>query len=68
MTEEDSKNYRSIVSRMWKEIKEDLERLYEYSDRITQMKNKAADKVEKLAVKNTKKPPKTPGICWYRLR
>ena len=59
MTGEDSKNYRSIVSRMWKEIKEDLERLYEYSDRITQMKNKAAGEVEKPAVKilkNHQKP------------
>ena len=62
MIGEDRQNYRSNVSRIWKEIKEDLERLYEYSDRVTQMKNKAADEVEKPAVKNTKKPPKPPRI------
>ena len=63
LTGEDTKNYRSIVSRMWKEIKEDPERLSEYNDRARQMKNEAAEKsdnVERPAVKNTKKPPKTP--------
>ena len=63
MTGEDRKNYRSIVSRMWKEIKEDPERLSEYNDRARQMKNEAAeksDKVERPVVKSTKKPPKTP--------
>ena len=33
MTGEDRKNYRSIVSRRWKEIKEDPARLSEYNDR-----------------------------------
>ena len=33
MTGEDRKNYRSIVSRRWKEIKEDPARLAAYNDR-----------------------------------
>ena len=48
---------------MWKEIKEDPERLSEYNDRARHMKNEAAEKsdeVESSAVKNTKKPLKTP--------
>ena len=44
---------------MWKEIKEDPERLSEYNDRVRQMKNGTADEVEKPAVKYNKKPPKT---------
>ena len=39
ITGEDRKNYRSIVSRRWKEIKEDPERLSAYNDRARQMKN-----------------------------
>ena len=39
MIGEDRKNYRSIVSRRWKEIKEDPERLSTYNDRARQMKN-----------------------------
>ena len=54
----DRKNYRNIVSRMWKEIKEDPEKLSEHNDRARQMKNGTADEVEKPAVKHTKKPPK----------
>ena len=41
MTGEDRKNYRSIVSRRWKEIKEDIERLSAYNDRARQMNNEA---------------------------
>ena len=39
MTGEDRKNYLSIVSRRWKEIKENLERLSTYNDKTRQMKN-----------------------------
>ena len=41
MIGEDKKNYHSIVSRRWKEIKEGFARLSAYSDRATQMKNEA---------------------------
>ena len=43
MTGEDRRNYRSIVSRRWKEIKEDPARLSAYNDRARQMKNEAGD-------------------------
>ena len=39
MTGEDQKNYHSIVSRRWKEIKEDPARLSAYGDRVRQMKS-----------------------------
>ena len=39
MTGEERRNYRSIVSRRWREIKEDPGRLSEYNDRARQMKN-----------------------------
>ena len=42
MTREDQKNYCSIVSRRWKDIKEDPTRLSAYNERARQMKNKAA--------------------------
>ena len=41
MTLEARKNYHSIVSRRWKEIKEDPARLSVYNDRARQMKNEA---------------------------
>ena len=41
MTGEDRRNYRNIVSRRWREIKEDLARLSAYNDRVRQMKNEA---------------------------
>ena len=41
MTGEDRKNYSSIVSRRWKEIKEDLARLFGYNNRARQMKDEA---------------------------
>ena len=41
ITGEDRKKYRSIVSKRWKEIKEDLEKLSAYNDRVKQMKNEA---------------------------
>ena len=41
MTGEDRKNYRSIVSRRWKEIKEDPEELSAYNDRARQKKMEA---------------------------
>ena len=43
MTGEDRKNYRSIVSRRWKEIKEDPARLSEYNDRARQVQNEAEE-------------------------
>ena len=39
ITGEDQKNYQSIVSRRWKEIKENPARLSAYNDRARQMKN-----------------------------
>ena len=41
MTEEDRKNYQSIVSKRQKGIKEDPARLSEYNDMARQMKNEA---------------------------
>ena len=41
MTGEDRRNYRNIVSRRWREIREDLARLSAYNDRVRQMKNEA---------------------------
>ena len=41
MIGEDEKNYRSIVSRRWKEIKEGSAKLSACSDWATQMKNEA---------------------------
>ena len=39
MTGEDRKNYHSIMSRRWKEIKEDLARPSAYNDRARQMRD-----------------------------
>ena len=39
MTGKNRKNYRSIMSRRWKEIKEDPARLSAYNDSARQMKN-----------------------------
>ena len=41
MTGEDGKNYRGIVSKRWKEIKEDPAKLSAYNDSTRQMKNEA---------------------------
>ena len=41
MTGEDGKNYRGIVSKRWKEIKEDPAKLSANNDRTRQMKNEA---------------------------
>ena len=43
MTGEDQKNYRSIVSRRWKEIKEDLARSSAYDDRARQITNETEE-------------------------
>ena len=69
VTGEGRKNYRSIVSRRWKEIKEDPARLSVYNDRARQMKNEAEklgndSQNEKMvadrpAVRLTQKAPKT---------
>ena len=62
MTEEDRKKYRIIVSRKWKEIREDPARLSVYNDRPRQMKNEAG-KTTKLGddslVSRTKQHEKT---------
>ena len=73
MTGEDRKNYRSIVSRRWKEIKEDPERLSAYNDRTRQMKNEAEESgddsqnektvVDETTVKHPQKAPKIPRIA-----
>ena len=70
MTGEDRKNYRSIVSRRWKEIKEDPARLSEYNDRARQVQNEAEEPgddsqnektmVDRPIAKHLKKVPKTP--------
>ena len=70
MTGEDRQKYRSIVSRRWKEIKEDPARLSAYNDRARQMKNEAEKPgddsqnqktvAERFAVKHPKKSPKIP--------
>ena len=41
MTEEDRRNYRSTVSRRWKEISEDPERLIKYDNRAKYTRDKA---------------------------
>ena len=41
MTEEDQKNFRSIVSGRWKKIKEDPVRLFTYNNRARQMRDEA---------------------------
>ena len=62
MTGENRRNYRSIVSRSWKEITEDPARLSIYHDRAIQMKNEA-EKAIKLgddsSVSRTKQHEKT---------
>ena len=61
VTGEDQKNYRSIVSRRWKKIKENPERLYAYNDRARQMKNDSQNEktvIDGPAVKYPKKAPK----------
>ena len=70
MTGEDRKNYRSIVSRRWKEIKEDLARLSAYNKRARQMKNEVKEPgddsqnektlVDRPAVRLPQKTPKIP--------
>lgn len=42
MTDRDQRNYRSIISRRWKEIKEDPKRLVVYNNRAKHLRNKAA--------------------------
>ena len=71
MTGKDRKNYRSIVSRRSKEIKEDPEGLAAYNDRARQTKKEAGgpgddSQNEKMvtdgpAVNYPKKSPKSPG-------
>ena len=70
MTGEDRKNYRSIVSRGWKEIKKDPARLTEYNDRARQMQNEAEElgddsqnkktMADRPKTKHLEKVPKTP--------
>ena len=70
MAGEDRKKYRSIVSRSWKEIKEDPARLSEYNDRVRQMLNEAEEPndesqnektmVDRSTAKHFKKVPKSP--------
>ena len=69
MTGEDRKNYRSIVSRRWKEVKEDPARLSAYNDRARQMKNEVKEpgddsQNEKMVVDRSvvRLPQKAPKI------
>ena len=68
ITGEDRKNYRSIVSRRWKEIKEDPARLSVYNDRARQMKNEADNSQHektvagRCTVKQLQKAIKTQGF------
>ena len=69
MTGEDQKNYQSTVSRRWKEIQEDPERLSAYNDRARQMRNDAQEpgndsQNEKTVVDRptVKQPQKSPKI------
>ena len=78
MTGEDRRNYRNIVSRRWREIKEDLARLSAYNDRVRQMKNEAGGDLlvgsmerqtvteNPVVTKPTKTAPKSakvPSVC-----
>ena len=60
MTGEDRKNYRSIVSRRWKEIKEDPAKLSEYNDRVRQMQGDDSLNEKMPTAKHLKRVPKTP--------
>ena len=70
MTGEDQKIYRSVVSRRWKEIKEDPARLSEYNDRVRKMQNEAEEPsddsqnekttVDRPTAKHLKKSTKSP--------
>ena len=64
MTGEDRKNYCSIVSRRWKEIKEDPARLSVYNDRVRQMRDDdplvSSMKQKTITERQPKKVPKTP--------
>ena len=72
MTGKDRRNYRSIVSRRWKEIKGDPARLSTYNDRSRQIKNEAEKPgndsqhgktvAERSTVKQSKKAPKPPEL------
>ena len=68
MTLEARKNYHSIVSRRWKEIKEDPARLSVYNDRARQMKNEADNSQHektvagRSTVKQLQKAIKTQGF------
>ena len=70
MTEEDRKNYRSIVSRRWKEIKEDLARLSPYNHRARKMRddNPLVSNIEQQTIieRQLKKNTKNPRVCWIR--
>ena len=51
------KNYRSIISEMWKKVKEDPTRLISYNNRARQMRDDTSatkKKVEKRKTKNKK--------------
>ena len=60
ITGEDRKNYRSIVSRRWKEIKEDPAKLSEYNDRVRQIQNDDSLNEKMPTVKHLKRVTKTP--------
>ena len=55
MIGEDRKNYRSIVTRRWKEIKEDPAKLSEYNDRARQMQNDGSQNEKTPTAKHPQK-------------
>ena len=77
MTGEDRKNYRSIVSRRWKEIKENPAWLCAYNDMARQMKNEGEEPgddsqnektvVDRPALRLPQKAPKSPEFVYTDL-
>ena len=73
MTGEGRKNYRSIVAKRWKEIKEDPARLSKSNDRARQMQNEAEElgddsqnektMLDMPTAKHLKKSTKSTRVC-----
>ena len=60
MTREDRKNYSSIVSRRWKEIKENPAKLSAYNNRVRQMRDEAEKPMVNSMKQQTRQPKKAP--------
>ena len=57
MTEQDRRNYRSIVLRKWKEFKGDLKRLIKYNNKAKQMKDESEKVILTTSEDNQHDPP-----------